>query len=219
MHFEILDRERLSLLNNICSVNELSNFYLAGGTALSLQMKLRKSFDFDFFTNLPFNENTLYSSLRVLFPDKIEVLDLNRGTCNLVINDIQVSFFEYPYPLIKNAIDCDEIRNLFLASIEDIAVMKMSAIGGRGARKDFFDLYYIFTMTDLSSSQLLDYLRQKYGENFDFAYMLMGLDYFEDAEAETLPELFVKFDWNKAKRYFVQKKRELMDIAYSRLSL
>ena len=48
--------------------------------------------------------------------------------------------------------------------------------------------------------------------------MLMGLDYFEDAEDETLPKLYVEFDWNITKRFFVQKKKELIDLFYSEIS-
>ena len=37
-----------------------------------------------------------------------------------------------------------------MASILDIAVMKVTAIGGRGAKKDFFDLYNILISEDIS---------------------------------------------------------------------
>lgn len=49
MYFEILDNDRLTLLQTLCDKIDLSAFYLVGGTALSLQMKLRKSYDFNFF--------------------------------------------------------------------------------------------------------------------------------------------------------------------------
>ena len=218
MYFEILDSKRLSLLQKICEINGLDSFYLAGGTALSLQIKLRKSFDFNFFTDKPFNENVLYESIKSFFPNNIDVITLNRGTCNLFVNGIQVSFFEYPYPIVNELVTDSQIQNLNLASINDIVVMKMAAIGDRGAKKDFFDLYQIFKNTDLTSKQLVDFLKNKYGQNFNFSYMLMGLDYFEDAEDEILPELYVEFDWNKTKNYFVQKKKELIDIFYSEIS-
>ncbi len=212
MHLEILDPARLSLLRTICGKIDLSDFYLAGGTGLSLQMKLRKSFDFDFFTRKQFNENSLYGLLLSLFPEKTEISILNKGTCSLILNDIQVSFFEYPYPLIEEPVLCEEIPNLKLAGISDIAAMKMSAIGGRGAKKDFFDLYQILTKTGLSSGKLIDYLRIKFGANYNFSYMLMGLDYFEDAEQETLQEIYTEFNWDRAKKYFVLKKQELTDL-------
>ena len=81
-----------------------------------------------------------------------------------MVNGIQVSFFEYPYPLIQDAAACDQIQDLYLAGIPDIAAMKMSAIGGRGAKKDFFDLYQIFTRTGISAGQMLENLKIKYGD-------------------------------------------------------
>ncbi|MBR6090532.1 MAG: nucleotidyl transferase AbiEii/AbiGii toxin family protein [Anaerolineaceae bacterium] len=218
MYYNILDQKRITILKSICEKILPSGFYLAGGTALSLQMNLRKSYDFDFFSGTSFNEDVLYNSVALLFPEKTRTINVNKGTCNLLVDGIQVSFFEYPYPLIKPVINCDLIQNLYLAGIEDIAAMKMSAIGGRGAKKDFFDLYHILTMTDMTSNGLLECIKQKYGENFDFTYMLMGMDYFDDAETEILPELFVEFDWNRTKDFFVRKKKELIDIAYYDIS-
>ena len=218
MYFEILDSERINLLETICNNIDLSQFYLAGGTSLSLQMKLRKSFDFDFFTQDSFNENVLFHSIDELFPNEIQVINLNKGTCNLIIKGIQISFFEYPYALIKQTIPAVPITELKLASIEDIAAMKMSAIGGRGARKDFFDLFFILKNTQITPEMLVQYIQMKYGENYNFSYMLMGLDYFEDADNEILPEQFVDFDWNQAKKFFVQIKKEMINYSFSKFS-
>lgn len=218
MHFEILDSQRLDLLRLVCKEIDLSHFYLAGGTSLSLQMKLRKSFDFDFFTQDSFNENALYHSIDELFPNEIQVINLNKGTCNLIIRGIQISFFEYPYVLIKQTIPAVPITELKLASVEDIAAMKMSAIGGRGAKKDFFDLFFILKNTQITSEKLVQYIRMKYGENYNFSYMLMGLDYFEDAENEILPEQYVDFDWNQAKKFFVKIKKEMINYSFSKFS-
>lgn len=40
---------------------------MAGGTALSLQLGLRKSVDFDFFVPHKFNTDTLYAQLKELY--------------------------------------------------------------------------------------------------------------------------------------------------------
>lgn len=215
MHFEILDAERLSLLENLCEQVDLQGFYLAGGTGLSLQMNLRKSYDFDFFMPDTFNPDLLYHSVSALYPDGTYAVTLSRGTCDLTVKGIRVRFFEYPYPLIENPVVGDRIKNLQLAGIPDIAAMKMTAIGGRGAKKDFFDLYQIITKTGMSAKQLMSYLKRKYGSHFNYSYMIMGLDFFEDAEGERLPELFVDFDWNEAKRFFIRMKKELIDSVYT----
>lgn len=49
MHYEILDKERMSFLPKFKLWQ--NRFYLAGGTALALQYGHRDSVDFDFFTS------------------------------------------------------------------------------------------------------------------------------------------------------------------------
>ena len=49
MFENILDEKRLSLLKALTALDALDGFYLAGGTALSLQLGLRVSEDFVFF--------------------------------------------------------------------------------------------------------------------------------------------------------------------------
>ena len=48
MYWSILDNKRIELLRKIVKTVSLNNYYMAGGTALSLQLNLRESFDFDF---------------------------------------------------------------------------------------------------------------------------------------------------------------------------
>ncbi len=48
LHFDILDEARGQLLDQLIPLT--SDFVLAGGTALALQIGHRKSFDFDFFS-------------------------------------------------------------------------------------------------------------------------------------------------------------------------
>lgn len=49
MFSEILDRKRRKILSQISFLKKYG-FYLADGTALSLQLGHRKSLDFDFYT-------------------------------------------------------------------------------------------------------------------------------------------------------------------------
>lgn len=95
-----------------------------------------------------------------------------------------------------------------MASVEDIATMKALAIGSRGAKKDFFDLYEIFHSIDYNVADLVSDLHEKYGEQRDFSYIGMGLNYFEEAEQERLPETFVKYNWSEIKKSFSKIQQE-----------
>ncbi len=107
---------------------------------------------------------------------------------------------------------------LKMASVLDIAVMKIIAIGGRGAKKDFFDLYNIMNRDNVTIDELAKGLIQKCGTNINYANIIMGLSYFEDAEQEILPKTFIKYDWNDIKNYFInlqedfQKKLEKLGV-------
>jgi len=53
LHWEILDEKRLGMVAKLRPFKK--NFYLAGGTALALQIGHRTSMDFDFFSTVDFN--------------------------------------------------------------------------------------------------------------------------------------------------------------------
>ena len=124
MYPETLDSNRISLLQALVSLPVLSPFYLAGGTALSLQYGLRKSVDFDFFTENKFSPDIVFSDIRQSFPDT-KMIYSDRDTCDMMIGKVQVSFFRYPYPLVSSLVTGDnQLNGLKMANVDDIAVMK-----------------------------------------------------------------------------------------------
>jgi len=212
MYWEILDQDRIKLLKEIVSIVDIGEYYMAGGTALSLQLGLRKSVDFDFFVPHQFNSDQLYLQLKQICPNGISSVNIDgKGTCDVIMKNVQVSFFEYPYKTLYEYNFDQEIPKLALASIGDIAAMKALAIGGRGSKKDFFDLYEIIRQTNYTIDQLVIDLYNKYGQNRDLSYIAMGLNYFEEADAEILPETFVKYDWNQIKEEFTHFQQIFFD--------
>lgn len=201
MYWNILDKERIKLLKKIVEVVSLDSYYMAGGTALSLQLNLRESFDFDFCVPKLFNSDVLLSELKSI--GNTEVKQNQKGTIDVLLDGVQVSFFFYPNNLVENIVKNDEIPDLRMASILDIAAMKVAAIGGRGAKKDFFDLYNIMKKCNIDTEKLASAVIKKFGTNVNYVNMIMGLSYFEDAESEELPKTFVEYDWNTIKKYFI----------------
>ena len=213
MHTEILDEKRLKILHMLCDNTDLENFYMGGGTAISLQLKLRKSEDFDFFTHDPFNEHILLKSIEEIFPDEVRELNVGQGTCDILINEVQCSFFQYPYPMCKDPIKAgSDFPGLYLACIDDLAVMKLAALGGRSEKKDFFDLYQIYKRVDgFNTEKLICGLHRKFGEDFDPTYMIMGSTYFDTADKEILPEAFVRYSWKEIRSFFMKEQQALFD--------
>ena len=146
---------------------------------------------------------------------EIEVKQNQKGTCDVILNGVQISFFFYPNPVIKEFVKLEEMPKLKMASVLDIAIMKVVAIGGRGAKKDFFDLYNIMNRTNITIDELAKGLKQKCGSNVNYANIIMGLSYFEDAEQEILPKIFVEYDWEEVKKFFINFQSDF----YKRLEI
>lgn len=209
MYWNIFDKNRYDLLKKISETISINDYYMIGGTALSLQLGLRESYDFDFCVKNEINNEMLLNELSSI--GNIEVMQNQKGTCDILLNDIQVSFFYYPNKVLKDFVKVEEMPNLKIASILDIAVMKIVAIGGRGAKKDFFDLYNIIQKCDISTDELIDGLKQKCGDNINYVNIIMGLSYFEDAENEILPNTFVDFNWDNIKKFFIEFQKDVQN--------
>lgn len=210
MHWNIIDDKRYRLLKNITEIVSIPNYYMIGGTALSLQLGLRESYDFDFCVPEQFNNEVLLEELGTL--GDIKVKQNQKGTCDILLNGVQVSFFYYPNKIINDFVITNEIPKLKLASILDIAIMKVVDIGGRGAKKDFFDLYNIINKYKINIEEISKGLIEKCGEQTNYVNIIMGLSYFEDAEQEELPKLYVEYDWKEIKKFFIKIQQDFQSI-------
>ncbi len=127
----------LELLKRIQSDDTFSNFYLAGGTSLALQIGHRLSIDLDFFQ---YSDEPIYDKIDHLKKfGSINVTNKSNRVLNVFIDDLKVDFINYSYPFIDQIIEIDQIK---LVGLKDIAAMKLAAITGRGTKKDFIDLYF-----------------------------------------------------------------------------
>lgn len=193
-------KKQLALLAKIGVVD---NAHLAGGTALALQLGHRISYDLDFFTATEFDRNEVLQKLaKVNFNLEQE----SWGTLLGRIQKTKFSLFVYQYPLIGKTL---KYQNVNIASLEDLAAMKIAAISSRGTKRDFTDLYYLrdrFTLLEM-----IGFYDKKF-QNLDTnkAHLLKSLDYFNDADNDPEPNMLVSdYSWKKIKNFFNQEVREL----------
>jgi hypothetical protein len=66
IHYHILDEQRLAILPKFEPFRALG-YYLAGGTALALQIGHRDSIDFDFFSPQEFDTANLFTVIEANF--------------------------------------------------------------------------------------------------------------------------------------------------------
>ena len=77
----------------------IKNFYLAGGTALSIQLEHRLSFDLDFFTSSEFDQKKIDADLKST--GKYSLDRLAKNTLLGLLAKTKISFFTYNSGLIK----------------------------------------------------------------------------------------------------------------------
>lgn len=198
LHWETISPE-MRRVSAVFSQSELGSlFYLAGGTALALQLGHRKSFDLDFFSPVEDIPSIRPVLMRALKPFNPILADAAWGNLVFVADGVRVGFYGYSYDMVGAFIFADGTR---LASMEDIGLMKLDSILGRASRKDFHDLYAICQQLPLRL--LLNYSPQKYPNVRDFeAQVVRRLVYFERAEQEEPIPLIQVIAWETVKQYF-----------------
>lgn len=193
LHREALGRSQRWLLPRLAPLARQHGFYLAGGTALALQLGHRRSVDFDWFREDPIDDPLrLAADLRAAgLP--LETERVEKGTLHGRARGVRVSFLEYRYPLLKPP---REVEGLRLAALEDIAAMKLAAVAQRGSKKDFLDVFALGRRFGLG--EMLAFYREKYGVE-DVGHVLVALAYFDDADRERTPMLLQRQSWPDAK--------------------
>jgi len=181
-----------------------TQFYLAGGTAIALHLGHRRSYDLDFFSPAPFDKG---DPRRFLGPlGRLIVEQENEGTFLGTLDDVRISFFIYPYRLLASPVLFGAVR---IAALKDLAVMKLDAIASRGKKRDFLDLYFI-CRDFLTLREMLPLVERKYeGVEYNFTHLLKSLMYFEDAEADPMPEMLKPVSWPDVRRFFEQEAQTL----------
>ena len=195
MHKDVLPPVQQACLATLGPVADSLGFHLAGGTAVAIHLGHRQSIDFDWFTpTFQFEASELAGELqeqRVAF----QVTSLARRTVHGESAGVRVSFLEFRAPLLQPLVSWPEF-GCHLASLEDLAAMKLLAVSQRGTKKDFIDVNALATRFSLA--EMLDGYRRKFGVT-DVTRVLAGLCYFDDAEADPMPTMLEPMEWQSVK--------------------
>ena len=91
----------LNICLNLAKFKQADKYYLAGGTALAIQIKHRFSEDLDFFTSGKVDSGSIISWMEETFPlKKAAVIFKKLDQLDLRIDGVKVSFIEYPFPIV-----------------------------------------------------------------------------------------------------------------------
>ncbi|MFA4998416.1 MAG: nucleotidyl transferase AbiEii/AbiGii toxin family protein [Candidatus Paceibacterota bacterium] len=181
------------------------DFYLAGGTALALQLGHRQSVDLDWFSRQNFSNEKIKKDLALL--GNFKLLSEEKDTIQGILDEIRVSFFHYGYDLLFPLI---KFKSIDLADERDIAAMKIDAISSRGSKKDFIDLYFL--LKKYSLAELIGFFENKYKNvEYNKLHILKSFSYFDDAESEPAPVVIQDIEWNKIKEVIADKAKKILD--------
>ena len=181
--------------------------YLAGGTALALQIGHRISVDLDFFTPTKFDEEEVAANLDA-FPEfereKTAYMSVWGKMCGT-----KFSIFYYKYNMVSKTINFEGVN---IAGKEDISAMKLHAIEDRGTKRDFIDLYML--AKEYSLEKIFDYYDLKYACLEEHLFpIIKSLNYFDDADREDWQiNPLVEIDWREVKTFFNHEALRLSKI-------
>lgn len=204
MHPKVLSPHGWALVRTLAARRVTEGWVLAGGTGLALQLGHRISRDLDFFRAEPFDALELANALSQAGPVRVQAR--SSGTLHATIARMRVSFLAAQRPLLYSGA---RYRGLVVADPRDIAVMKLVAIGGRGSRKDFVDLYFL--LRDGGSLESILALTRRRFKRLDLNeyHLLRSLVFFDDAEDEPMPRMLRRVAWSDIKKAIIAEVRRV----------
>ncbi|MBX2951817.1 MAG: nucleotidyl transferase AbiEii/AbiGii toxin family protein [Leadbetterella sp.] len=194
-----------ALLKQLMVLPELVDFHLVGGTALSLLYGHRNSIDLDLFTFDNFDNEKLINTLTSVYGESFVVRTAPPFGIFCYINSIKVDLIKYRRPIIRPVTEIDGIR---MFSIEDIMVMKIQAILGRGRKKDFWDIAEL--LEHYSVKDFVNFHKEKFSTQNLLITVPQAMLFFEDADEDENPVSLKGQTWESVKSNIREKVREYL---------
>lgn len=206
MFKDVLSDSQLKFLGLIQQFRQ--DFYLAGGTAIALQIGHRRSIDFDLFRSNPMDTMKI---IRILKKNNCKIdatLEETSEELTMIINGVKITFLEYPFD-IKPSVTLDDI--IIMPDLLTLATMKAYSLGRRSKWKDYVDLYFMlrdfFTIKEISQKA-----KEIFGGGFNERLFREQLCYFDGIDfSETIDymEKAVEIDDKAIKTFLVSIVTEI----------
>ncbi|MBI5465443.1 nucleotidyl transferase AbiEii/AbiGii toxin family protein [Candidatus Gottesmanbacteria bacterium] len=199
IHHELLSTNQLAVLKKLRVFKKKA--VLAGGTALSLQLAHRYSFDFDLFQDKIVSPHDLHLLNKIL---KIREI-VFKSSDMLVVkleSDISFSLVYYWFKPLYPKIDAGYLH---LFDYRDIALDKAETIGRRATWRDYFDLFYILQNTRFSIKDILAGAKIKFRNEFSQEQFLTQLTYFDDLGEFDLKFVKKKYRPDEIKKFLTNE--------------
>jgi hypothetical protein len=201
LHLEILDDRRQLTFQKLSLFRSLG--FLAGGTALALQIGYRISYDFDIFCSQEIDINFPVRVKEIMSIKKILVNNSDEFTF-ITEDDIKISFIHYPFKMDGLLVE-DNGLPITLLSPLGVAVSKAYALNRRNAWRDYLDIYSVVKNELATLDEIIRTAKEVYKELFSeklFLAQLVYTDDISDSEIGETPVLQDKVSLKEVKAYF-----------------
>ncbi len=190
LHRDILPARQRRVLKQLGPVVSERGFYLGGGTALALRLGHRVSVDLDWFSEADFGDPASLAAALKHAGLPFRTTMTAEGTLHGTIDDVEVSFLQYRYPRLR---PLGRARGFRIASLDDLACMKLSAVVNRGTKKDFVDVWAL-CQKHRPLHELIGLYQRRYDVE-DRGHLFTALCYFADAERTRMPRMRWDVGW------------------------
>jgi hypothetical protein len=177
MYENVLTQNQMVLAEKLLPA--CSDFYLAGGTALALQIGHRRSIDFALAS---YNQIDSFGLERKLLSMRFDIQTVFTATgdeFSILINGIKVTFFMFPF-IVKHEVFWEK-GQITLPEIPDLGAMKAYALGRRSKWKDYVDLYFLLH-DRMDIQDVIRSAEKIFKRHFNSKLFREQLCYFEDID-------------------------------------
>ena len=220
LHYNTITPLLRSILFILMAEPLFSPFRLVGGTNLSLRLGHRKSIDIDLFTDAQYDsldfrffEDYLRRSFTYYWSaDPTSIVGMGRGYFIGRTKDECIKLdLMYTDKFLNQAEIIDGIR---MASLEDIAAMKIDAISRGGRKKDFWDVHKLTEIFSLE--EMLEFHKKRHPWEHDTNQIFDALIDFNEANLMEDPICLEGKDWDEIKLSFIELVTDMAPERYNR---
>jgi hypothetical protein len=179
MREDILPAGTATVATALAQWPAMSQFYLAGGTALALHLGHRQSRDLDFFTRDPLGTLPSLAGIDDMLA-RFSLVQWDLNTPEQIqwhLDEVSVTLLAYPF---AHRFDYHPWRRLAVADSRDVAIQKAYTVGRRAQARDYLDLHAVLTQGILTLNDLIRYAQDTYQDAFSARLFLQQLTYTRD---------------------------------------
>ena len=206
----------LEILSDIMKDSLFDPFRLVGGTNLSLRTNHRISTDIDLFTDAPYGSLNFRLYER-WFKERYNYFDptdtsskVGMGKTYYVGKDkdnaIKVDLIYESEPFLFPTESINAVR---MATMLEIAVMKLDAIFYGGRKKDFWDLHFMLVDNEMDLFELLNLHAKRFPYQHDRDMLINNLHEFSRADEDPDPICNLGKSWDMIKLDIIDLVEEL----------